>query len=429
MALPAQSAFTAYRTALQVLDLSKELSEEQAIAILCARDAVRQSLMEQSSISGDRLLRVKPLDTKLKEHKQRICSAVDLPTYRSIHPNTAQNWWWHLDAEPLVHQRDRKDWLFKFLTISSWTVILALLLNIANRFFSVGLGVTGAVAVIFPSLLTFLKARSDLTEAGQKSIEQLFTGVGIPEHWQAKAKFISTFVLLGGITVLWCSLPAIADLYNRQGLDLYYGRHLRQAEQHYQQAIALDSDHAEAHYNLGLVYEDWLRLDEAKKVYQIASSQGLVEAHNNLARLLIQSEDYQEAVILLQDGLLLRNRKAVEPEDEFNLYKNLGWARLSQGYLQDAQSALDQAIAIASINNTQQRIRSGAAAHCLLAQVLEKQNKTKDGLQQWQECCQQGIERLERRRVPIPEEDQWLHQAQQRLQAQGKSCPSPDTTL
>lgn len=429
MALPAQSAFTAYRTALQVLDLSKELSEEQAIAILCARDAVRQSLMEQSSISGDRLLRVKPLDTKLKEHKQRICSAVDLPTYRSIHPNTAQNWWWHLDAEPLVHQRDRQDRSYKLLTVGVWTAILAFLLDIANRFFSVGLGVTGAAAVIFPSLLTLLKARSDLTEAGQKRVEQLFTKIGIPKHWQAEAKLGSTLVLLGGIIGLWSSLPAIADYYNRRGFDLYKGGHLSQAEQHYQQAIALDSDHADAYYNLGVVYEDWLRLDDAKQAYQVAASQGLIVAHNNLARLLIQAEDYQDAVILLQGGLLRRNRQAVEPEDEFSLYKNLGWARFSQGYLQDAALALEKAIAIASNNNTQQRIRSSAAAHCLLAQVLEKQDKPDESLQHWQACCQQGLERFENRRVPIPEEDQWLHQAQQRLQAQGKSCPSPDTAL
>ncbi|MGG6295454.1 tetratricopeptide repeat protein [Leptolyngbya sp. AN02str] len=431
MALPVQSAFTAYRTALQVLDLSEELSEAQAIAILCARDAVHQALTEQYPISSDRLLWLKALDAKFKEHKQRIYQAIqeELPAYRSMHPDAAAHWWWHLDDEPAVHQRDRGDWLFKLLTLGSWTVILALLLNIANRFLSVGLGVTGTAAVILPSLLAFLKARSDLTEAGQKGIEQLFTKLGIPKHWQEEAKLGSTLVLLGGIVGLWCSLPAIADFYNRRGLDLYYGRHLRQAEQHYRQAIALDSDHAEAHYNLGLVYEDWLRLDEAKEFYQIASSQGLVEAHNNLARLLIQEEKYQEAVILLQDGLFLRNRTEIKPEEEFNLYKNLGWARFSQGYFQDAEAALESAIEIASINNTQQRVRSSAAAHCLLAQVLEQQDRPSDSLQQWQECCQQGIERLERRRAPILEEDQWLHQAQQRLQAHGKSCPSPDTTL
>lgn len=426
MTLRPPSSITAYCAALQALNSSEALTEEQAIAILCARDAVYQALIERLPVSSDRLLRIQALDAKLKSHKQRICSAIDLPTYRSIHPDTAQRWWWHLDAEPLVHRRDRSDWVFKLFTIGSWTVILALLLNITNRFFSVGLGVTGAMAVIFPSLLAFLKARSDLTEAGQKSLERLLTKIGIPKYWQSETKFGLTLVLLGGIIGLWCSLPVIADVYNRQGLDLYYGRHLRQAEQHYQQAIALDSNQAEAYYNLGLVYEDWLKLDEAKRVYQVAAGQGLVKAHNNLARLLIQSEDYQEAVLLLQGGLLLRDEKVILPEDEFNLYKNLGWARLSQGYLQDAKFALDEAI---NIDNTTQSFRNGAAAHCLLAQVLEKQNKASYSILQWQECCQQGIDKFQRQHTPIPEEDQWLHQAHQRLQAHGKSCPSPDTTL
>ena len=426
MTIRAPSSIAIYHAALQVLDSSEMLTEAQSIAILCARDAVYQSLIERVPVSSDYLLQVQSLDATLKSHRQRICSAIDLPTYRSIHPDTSQRWWWHLDATPAIHRRDRGDWLFKFLTIASWTAILALLLNITNRFLSVGLGVTATMAVIFPSLLAFLKARSDLTAAGQKGLERLLTRIGIQKHWQTEAKFGLTLVLLGGIIGLWCSLPAIADFYNRRGLDFYYGRHLRQAEKHYQQAIALDVDHAEAHYNLGLVYEDWLRLDEAKKVYQVAASQGLVEAHNNLARLLIQSEDYQEAVLLLQGGLLLRKRQAILPEDEFNLYKNLGWARLSQGYLQDAKYALDKAI---DIDNTKKNPQNGAAAHCLLGQVLEKQNKADESIPQWQECCQKGLDRLQRRRTPIPEEDQWLHQAHQRLKAHGKSCPSPDTTL
>ena len=426
MTIHTPSPIAAYHTALQALDSLGTLTEAQAIAILCTRDAVYQTLVERTPVSSAYLLQVRSLDATLKAHRQQICSAIDFPTYRSIHTNTAQRWWWHLDVEPVLHRRDRSDWLFKLLTIGSWTAILALLLNIINRFLSVGLGVTGAMAVILPSILAFIKARSDLTAAGQKSLERLLTRIGIQKHWQSEAKFGSTLVLLGGIIGLWFSLPVAADFYNRRGLDFYYGRHLRQAEKHYQQAIALDLDHAEAHYNLGLVYEDWLRLDESKRVYQVAASQGLVEAHNNLARLLIQSEDYQEAVLLLQDGLLLRNRQTVLPEDEFNLYKNLGWARLSQGYLQDAKSALDKAI---NVDNTKKNPQSGAAAHCLLGQVLEKQNKSDESIPHWQECCQQGLDRLQRRRKSIPEEDQWLHQAHQHLQARGKSCPSPDTVL
>ena len=428
MSLHAPSPIDVYRMALEVLDTAASLQAEEAIAILCARDAVYQSLIEYSLISGDRLLQVQTLDAKLKAHSKQICGAIDLPIYRSIHPNTAQKWWWHLDTESIGHRRERNDWLLQLLTIGSWTAILALLLNITNRFFSVGLGVTGAMAVIFPSLLAFLKARSDLTEAGRRSLERLLTGIGIPKHRHSVTKFGLTLVLLGIAIGLWCSLPAIAAIYNEKGLALYDRQHLRQAEQHYQQAIALDSDHATAHYNLGLVYEDWLRLGEAKAVYQIAASQGLVEAHNNLARLLIRSEDYQEAVLLIQSGLLLRDRTEVPPEDEFSLYKNLGWARLSQGdgYLQEAKSALDEAI---SIDKTKLDSRNGTAAHCLLAQVLEKQSKADDSIEHWQMCCQQGIDRIRRKRTPVPEEDRWLHLAKERLQTQGKSCPSPDTTL
>lgn len=429
MSLSAPSPITIYSVALQALDSSEALTEEQAVAVLCARDAVYQSLIERFPISGDRLLRIQSLDTKLRAQQERIDGAIDLAAYRSIHPNTAQRWWWHLDSDPSSHQQDRNDWFLKLLTIAIWTAILALLLDIGNRFLSVGIGVTSGIAVVLPSFLAFLKARSDLTDAGKKSIEQLLTKAGIPKRRQTRTKFVLTLVLLGGIVALWSSLSVIANVYNRQGLDLYFGGHLRQAEQHYRQAIALDSEHADAHYNLGVVYEDWLRPDEAQRFYQVAVSQGLIKAHNNLARLLIQSEDYQGAVVLLQDGLLLRNRRAVTPEQEFNLYKNLGWARLSQGHLQDAESALEKAIVIANVDKIREGLRSSAAPHCLLAQVLEKQSKASDSMQQWQKCCERGIDKLERRRTAIPEEDKWLHQAQQRLKAYEKSCPSPDTIL
>jgi len=94
--------------------------------------------------------------------------------------------------------------------------------------------------------------------------------------------------------------------------------------------------------------------------------------------------------------------------------KNLGWVRLEQGRYEEAQQTLQVAIGIAQNPQTVKYIENPASAHCLLAQVLDKQKQT-SALEQWQKCCQLGS-RLN------PDEDIWLHLSRQKLHKAGKQC-------
>ena len=189
------------------------------------------------------------------------------------------------------------------------------------------------------------------------------------------------------------------------------------AEQNYLRAIALNPDNVDAHYNLGNLYEDLQEFDKARTEYLIAVKGDVPEAYNNLARLFIQKKEYPQAVALLNQGLLQAGKQDSFPEVKYNLFKNLGWARFQQGRDIEAQQALQVATGIASNPEVAQYIRNPGSAHCLLAQVLQRQ-KQPSAIEQWQQCCQLGS-------TLNPDEDTWLHLAHKKLQEAGKSCEQP----
>jgi Flp pilus assembly protein TadD len=57
-------------------------------------------------------------------------------------------------------------------------------------------------------------------------------------------------------------------------------------------ALKLDPNFAETHYNLGSLYEDVRDFDRARSEYRLAMLGGLAAAYNNLARLYILDKDY-----------------------------------------------------------------------------------------------------------------------------------------
>lgn len=104
---------------------------------------------------------------------------------------------------------------------------------------------------------------------------------------------------------------------------------------------------------------------------------------------------------------MLAEEKNSTPEIKYSLFKNLGWARLQQGRYEEAQQILQAAIGIARNPDTKKYIPNPGAAHCLLAQALEKLKQPK-ALEQWQQCSQFGS-RLN------ADEDTWLHLAKEKL--------------
>ena len=396
---------------------------EQVLEVLKARDAVQVALKEHMSIPTSRLQKVIELDAALREKAELITKAINCQTVEqfalwreSVHP-PAEAWWWRLESLAPPHPWDVCDWLWKGLTVAAWTANLSLLVNIATRFFSGGVGLGGAAAVILPSIFALLQASSELTKAGQEGFDKLLEKLRIPKQYREEAKLASTVILLVLLCIFWFSLPLVSNLYNRRGLKNYDKRNLGEAEQDYLKAISLNADNIEAHYNLGNLYEDWQELEKAKKEYQLAVAGNLPDAYNNLGRLYIQDKKYPQAAALLAKGLLLAKEQNSDSEVRYSLFKNLGWVRLEQGRYEEARQTLQAAIGIAKNPEGAKYMSNLGAAHCLLAQVLDKQ-KQSTALEQWQKCCQLGS-RLN------PDEDTWLHLSQEKLSKAGKRCTKP----
>jgi tetratricopeptide (TPR) repeat protein len=135
--------------------------------------------------------------------------------------------------------------------------------------------------------------------------------------------------------------PLMVRPYLRLGTLHRQAGQLAQAEAAYEQALALNPDHAAAHNNLGNVYR--LRGDHQsaetayKKALEILPS--YAEAMINLATLYSERGQYAKALVLYQQALpISANREEV--------YNNLGTHYLRMGEYVRAEEALRQALEI-----------------------------------------------------------------------------------
>jgi len=414
-------ALDRYRSLLCDLETAESsLSADRALALLYARDALQKTLNRGESLPSPYVLEILELDKQLQQYAYKIIAAIDLEKYRQTLPVMPTQWWWHLETSGDPHPHDRHDWVWKSGTIVFWTLSLGFLTDIVTRFVSGGVGAFGASVVALPTLLTLLKAKSDLTETGEKAVEKLIrnaakaiAGRDIPSHWHEELKCGATVIFSGAIFGLWLSLPIFSQLYDRWGVANYLDGELGSAERDYQQAIALNADNAKAHFHLANLYEDLQEYDEAETHYRLALGE-LPEAYNNLGRLLIIQENYSEAVALLERGLIKVREENSLPQVRYSLLKNLGWARFEQGRDREAEPTLRAAIGIASHPDTTDKITNQGAAYCLLAQVLDRQEQP-NSVEMWLQCCRLGS-RLN------PDDDEWLHLAHQKLEATGQTC-------
>lgn len=408
-------AIYSYQTALA--QLSEESNQRQILKILYARDRLAHFLQTEPPISVSHQEQLAQLDQQLKEKADLMVVHSNLEPIRDSLNPAPEAWWWFPEKFIQPHKLDKHDWAWRSVTVVGWTVNLALLTDITSRFISGGLGLGGAGAIIFPSLLTLIKARGDLTEVGQASLRNLFKKIGVKSHWREEVTTISTLALLLVILGFWASLPQISKLYNYLGYRAAKAGDFPTAENNYQRAIALKEDNMSAHYNLGNLYEDLREIDQAKAEYEIvanaeptASQNNVAFAQNNLARLLILEKDYSNAVMLLakgQENLEFTTADAKGKADlQYNLFKNLGWAR----YKQELYSQANSYLTIASTMNSDK-----APAYCLQAQNFQAWEKETEAIAAWQKCCNLAN--------PIePDQDQWLVMAHKALTAENQAC-------
>ncbi|NER38496.1 MAG: protein kinase [Oscillatoria sp. SIO1A7] len=219
--------------------------------------------------------------------------------------------------------------------------------------------------------------------------------------WNKRQMVAIALLFSIGFVGLRLSLPPVSELFNYLGQKSRHDRFSDKAEFWYEWAIRIHRDNAKVYYNLGSLYEGRPVPDNAKagEYYKTAAEKGFSPAHNNLGRLEIIAKNYPEAVHLLLAGLELAREDGVK----YSLNKNLGWARLEQGRLEQAEARLRMAIALDS---------QKGAAYCLLAQVLEAGGDDSGALKHWENCIAYASYRQS------PEEDRWIDMGQKRLTQQ-----------
>ncbi|MEA5464994.1 tetratricopeptide repeat protein [Leptothoe sp. PORK10 BA2] len=409
------TALTAYRNALDCFGNEQRTDEQQVMTVLNARD-VLHTVLEQSLAPKPHLLKeIHTLDRQFKDQAAAMAEQFNFGSYRHSFPKQPEHWWWFLDETVKPPDSNPDDWVFKGLTTLTWAISIGLLINISGRFLLGGAGVAGLSAIALSNLLTLLKARSDLTDAGSEGAQVFFDRFKVSKPWRLRTKFGTTALLTGALFAFWLALPSLSRQYNQRGQSAWQKGKLGSAEQAYNLAISLNPDNVDAHYNLGTLYEDIQELDKAETQYLIAIRGNLPEAYNNLVRLYLQSPEnnLNKSLALLNQGLRLAEEQKSFPETQFSLYKNLGWALLQQEEYPFAASALDVAISIYEqlSASEQEYVANPGSAYCLVAQVRETTGQ-EDALPAWQRCCQLGDR-------SVPEENAWLTIARDRFDAEG----------
>ena len=215
------------------------------------------------------------------------------------------------------------------------------------------------------------------------------------------------------ISLLWFAwryaAPYLATYFNNRGFQEYLTGNLTVSQEAIALSSRLDPNNSVALYNQAWQCEEVRDFDCAMEKYRESAKLGLSAAYSSLARLeIVVKQNYAAAATLSWKGL------GLEPEDpvkdglrldlekpvEYSLRKNLGWARLGQARYEEAAEQLRAAI---ELN------RDRASAHCLLAQVLDAQGKTKSATVEWETCLRAAS-------PDHPDEDSWISLGRKRLE-------------
>ena len=379
-----------------------------ALALLLSRDGVERELKSQGTMTPEQLLQLKKLDQQLQTQRLNIVSILNLKELRGyLHPPET-HWWWYWEPPALLGWLEKKhpwldslDWLWKLMTLIALAISVTFILSTLQRLLSGGLVTGGIFALVIQSTLT-LAGGSALTQQGRAALEQWLIRWRIPKYyWQELGAVLSVVVFLGVFSIYQFYLPQLSTRLTEEGIRQFESGRLNSALISYQQAIALRPDALKPHYYLGILYD---RLEETHKAieqYQLvvqsdlaAQSQPdspkrleLLRAFNNLGRLYILQNKPDLAFINLERGLSLLDEQVAEKDknfkaEQYNLLKNLGWARLKQKNYVDADNWLAQALDV----ETQL-----APAHCLLAQNLEAQGFPEKANVEWELCLDYAV--------------------------------------
>lgn len=397
----AEEAISTYKEVLEKFPAREdEDAQLKILSILIARDTVAHALANTTPVSSAALVQLTALDQQLKASANevvRIVSPSKLATLRETMEVPESRWWWH---------PDKPNPLWAIFTAISVIISVGLLLEIGLRFIGEG----GDFLSVSEVLLALL-AGTTLTRFGPHAIERSLSRLGIGIESQHIWKAGLALILFVSVLAFRLALPAVSRFYNDKGALLQQEGQLITAAKYYRRAISLNPDHAQAHYNLAALYEDMRNYDKAVEGYEqaIGADDKFSFAYNNLARLyILQHKDYAGALKILD--LAFNSSYSIEEPIRtglhYSILKNRGWAHLGLGLTDLAEEDLKSAIALRP---------DGAAAPCLMAQVIEAKNSggKKGAAEMWRAC----ISNMAGQEYEV--EAEWIDIAQQRLSQGG----------
>ncbi|NER78982.1 MAG: hypothetical protein F6K42_05265 [Leptolyngbya sp. SIO1D8] len=398
---PLPTACTQYHQQIEALKQSTQWTEKGVIAMLRQRDRIQQLINDLAQqphppvVHPQVWLDLSQADAQLGQWSDKLLATSSLNKWRKTLNPPPHHWWWHIEEpEPQKESKPFLDWLWSGLTLAAIPIILALAKDISTRFLTDAPGFWSSIGLVLPAALGLFAAGGALTKVGNQIIESVLSAKIASKRFFPLVKFgLAAMLLLSLLAFHIWGLPWAANRYYNLGNQQYFDEEqLTKAQSSSQQALKLQPDHPAAQHLLALTYENLRDFDQAKAEYAKAVSAGYVKSFNNLARLyLFVDDDPETAAVLLLRALEDENRDRTDKDLDYTIRKNLGWAYLKQRRYLEAQSFLNQAIALEG-----ELERTWPDAHCLLAQTLEAQNQ--EG-QAERELC--------RRYIELPEDDIW----------------------
>lgn len=419
-------------------ELSQELTDEQRLEVLTARDGVQWALTQETPVFTGKLLeKLHRGDRYLKSPQwQTLISLINLDEWREMFHPPQTAWWWYCEPKPskpipkMFSFWDKFDWLWNCFTWFFLTISVSLVGEMATQVFSGDSdNALGIFALISPTVLTFFSGKQALTQKGKEDIQIWLESWNIHKKYVHEVTAVISLVLCVSIWIFYNFLvPKIA---------YYWGEHyqksgeLKAAQQKYELAVKFKYTPAYPKLARVLVEQGKPEYEAAEKtireglqVTEAKPDQPTLEATlivlNKLARAYNLQNNPNDAIPLVSLGWQ-KSRNYSTPEVKYNLMTNLGWAYFNQqdyeyakGWLLTAEGKAKETPEYAEF-----KLSEKADHYCLLALTYREINENdakdigicstawKEEKKYWDQCNKYA-------RPEIPEELEWIRQYRER---------------
>lgn len=341
-------------------ELSQELTDEQRLEVLTARDGVQWALTQETPVFTGKLLeKLHRGDRYLKSPQwQTLISLINLDEWREMFHPPQSAWWWYSQPKPSkpIPKRfsfwDSLDLPCNLLTWFFLTIAVSLVGDMAAQVFAGNSdNALGIFALISPSVLTFFSGKQALTQKGKEDIQIWLENKNIHKKYVHEVSCVISVLLLAFILIFYNLLvPKIGYYWGE-----YYQKlgELKAAQQKYE--LAVNFKYTPAYPKLAEVL-----VEQGKPEYEAAEKtirEGLQVARakkdqptldatlvvlNQLAREYNMQNNTNDAILLVSLGWQ-KSRESSTPDVIYNLMLNLGWAYLNQQDYASSKSWLSSA--------------------------------------------------------------------------------------